>query len=332
MSDIAIPLQPLTVPPATCLPSTLQDLVNVLAECLQVPLPDGYTQIVVSSNTPAPADQGKIWLKLDGSGNPIAFYKYAGGAWVPVAPQSVFWAVDGGTVNALSIGVTNYPNAALSSGLFIVQAATTSTGATTLAVNSFGAKAVKIAGADPYASAILEDHWYIFSYNPGSSTFELLNPSPEVKNPTLAGLWCYQIASGTPAGVIPAGDNTIPLDTTVTAVDFGTLGGNAVALGEGQYWIQGSVYVTDSAGPSSGGIQLALKNGGADVNWQDGFINNVDEGAQISVTGFVSVASGGSASITLQMRVNTGDQLSYGVCPTSARAERPASLTILKLA
>ena len=104
MSDIAIPLQPLTVPPATCLPSTLQDLVNVLAECLQVPLPDGYTQIVVSSNTPAPADQGKIWLKLDGAGNPIAFYKYAGGAWVPVAPQSMFWAADGGTVNALSIG------------------------------------------------------------------------------------------------------------------------------------------------------------------------------------------------------------------------------------
>lgn len=178
MSDIAIPLQPLTVPPATCLPSTLQDLVNVLAECLQVPLPDGYTQIVVSSNTPAPADQGKIWLKLDGSGNPIAFYKYAGGAWVPVAPQIVFWAVDGGTVNALSIGVTNYPNATLSSGLFIVQASNTITGATTLAVNSFPAKAVKIAGADPYSGAILDGHWYIFSYNPGSSTFELLNPSP----------------------------------------------------------------------------------------------------------------------------------------------------------
>lgn len=332
MSDIVIPLTPLTVPPATCLPATTQELIDLCAQCLEVALPDGYTQIVVGSNTPAPEDQGKIWLKLDGSGNPIAFYKYAGGAWVPVAPQMVFWAVDGGTVNALSIGVTNYPNAALSSGLFIVQASNTNTGATTLAVNAFPAKPVKLAGADPYAGAILEDHWYILSYNPGSSTFELLNPSPEVKNPTLVGIWCYQIASGTAAGIIPAGDNTIPLNTTVTAAAFGTLGGNAVALGEGQYLIQASIYVRDSSGPSSGGVQLAIKNGGADVNWQDGFISNIDEGAQLTAMGAVTVTSGGSASITIQLRINTGDELTYGVCPTSARAERPAVLVIQKLA
>ncbi len=92
------------------------------------------------------------------------------------------------------------------------------------------------------------------------------------------------------------------------------------------------MYVIDTTGPSAGDIQLTLKNGGADLNWQDGFVDNVNDGGLISVSTPLVVASGGSASITLQMRVQVGGQLTYGANQTSARAERIAYVSILKLA
>jgi len=326
------PLTALSAPPQACLPSTPQALLNFAAQYLGVIFPTNYTQIVISETTPAAEDQDKIWLKVDSGGAPIGFFLYDSGAWEPITPQNVFFATDTGVANAISVNVSNYPYSALQSGLFIVKVAAENTGATTLTVNSFAAVPVKIGGADPYAAALKANFYYAFAYTGTGSTFEVLNPTPEVKSPTLVAQFAYQEASGTVPAVIPAGDTTIPINTTVSSSPFATLGGNAVALGEGSYFIQAGVFVIDTTGPAAGGMQLTLKNGGADLNWQDGYIDNVNAGAQISTSAVLEVAAGGSASITLQMRVEAGGQLTYGANQTSARAERIAYVSILKLA
>jgi len=169
------PLVPLAVPPQACLPATAQGLIDLAAQYLGVQFPTNYTQIVISDTTPAPADNGKIWLKVDGSGNPIGFFKYAGGVWTAVTPQNVFFGIDTGAANAISVNISNYPYATQQNGLFIVKVKAENTGATTLAINAFGAVAVKIGGADPYAKAFLADRWYAFTYT--GTTFEPLNPS-----------------------------------------------------------------------------------------------------------------------------------------------------------
>ncbi len=197
------PLTALNAPPQSCLPNTPQALLNFFAQYLGVIFPTNYTQIVVSETTPAPEDQDKIWLKVDSGGAPIGFFLYDSGAWVPITPQNVFFSTDTGVANAISVNVSNYPYSALQSGLFIVKVAAENTGATTLTVNSFAAVPVKIGGADPYAAALKANFYYAFTYT--GTTFEILNPTPEVKSPTLVAQFAYQEASGTVPAVIPLG-------------------------------------------------------------------------------------------------------------------------------
>ena len=177
MPDELIPLTALTAPPRLCFPTTVQGLLGYLAQYLAVQLPTGYTQIIVSQTTPDPEDNDKIWLKVDGSGNPIGFLLFSGGVWTPIAPGNVFIATDTGTANALSIVVPNYPHAALVPGVFVVKANADQTGAATLTVNGFAAVPIKIEGADPHEFAIIQGKWYALVFHGG--TFEILNPDPE---------------------------------------------------------------------------------------------------------------------------------------------------------
>lgn len=324
------PLVALSLPPQACLPTTAQGLINLAAQYLGVQFPTNYTQIVISDTTPAPADNGKIWLKVDGSGNPIGFFKYAGGVWTAITPQNVFFGIDTGAANAISVNISNYPYATQQNGLFIVKVKAANTGATTLAINAFGAVAVKIGGADPYANAFLADRWYAFTYT--GTTFEPLNPTPPVQSPTRAAQYVYTAPSGTAPVAIPSGNTTVPLNSTLpNSGTFGTLSGNAVALGEGTYFITGGVQLVDTAGTPGASVQLAIKNASAYINWQDAQVNNVDDTAFVTVQAIWVVPAAGSASISLEVSLSAGN-LHYGVDQTSARAERIASLTILKLA
>lgn len=162
-------------------PETYQQLAELIGSVLRIPFPSGYTQIVVSSTTPLAADQGKIWLKVNGGGVALGFFKYAAGDWLPIAPSNVYFAEDIGTANAMAITVANYPYASLQPGLFVVQANAANTGAATLTVNAFAAKPIKIRGADPYANAFLADGYYLLFYT--GTVFEALNPKDEVITP-----------------------------------------------------------------------------------------------------------------------------------------------------
>lgn len=325
------PLHALNVPPDICLPATTQAIINLVSQYVVGQFPVGFTQIVKSETTPIPADQDKIWLKVDGAGLPIGFFLFVGGNWEPIAPAELYFAPDTGSANSVAITVPNYPHTALDNGLFVVKMNAANTGgAATLTVNAFSAVPIKIGGVDPYANALLEDHYYAFVYT--GTTFEPLNPTPPVQSPTVAAQYVYTEPSGTAPVAIPSGNTTVPLNSTLpNSGTFGTLSGNAVALGEGTYFITGGVQLVDTAGTPGARVQFAIKNAAAYINWQDLEVNNVDDTAFVSVQAIWVVPASGSASISLEVSLSTGN-LHYGVDQSSARAERIASLTILKLA
>lgn len=93
-----------------CWPALPQTLVNEIFEKTRGQLQD-LTGVIASATAPAPEDQDKLWVKLDGFGRPLNNFIYAGGLWLwphPVAASSGFrwmWAgnpadiptLDGGT-------------------------------------------------------------------------------------------------------------------------------------------------------------------------------------------------------------------------------------------
>lgn len=326
------PLHALNVPPDICLPATTQAIINLVSQYVVGQFPVGFTQIVKSDTTPIPADQDKIWLKVDSGGFPIGFFLFSGGDWEAIAPSELYFASDTGSANSVAITVPNYPHTALDNGLFVVKMNAANTGgAATMTVNAFAAVPIKIGGVDPYAKALLEDHYYAFVYT--GTSFEPLGPTPPVQSPAKAAVYIYEAPSGTAPVTIPSGNTTVPLNITLpNSANFGTLSGNAVALGEGTYVITGTVQLVDTAGPPAGMLQFAIKNAAAYINWQDLQINNVDDTSLVTVSAVWVVPAGGSASISLELSLSSASDLKYGVDVSSARSERIASLTILKLA
>lgn len=324
------PLHALNVPPDTCLPPTTQDIINLVAQYVVGQFPVGFTQIVKSETTPIPADQDKIWLKVDSGGFPIGFFLFAGGNWEPIAPAELYFAPDTGGANSVAITVPNYPHSALDNGLFVVKMNAANTGgAATLTVNAFAAVPIKIGGVDPYANALLEDHYYAFVYT--GTSFEPLGPTPPVQSPAKVAQFLYQEPSGTAAAAINSGTNAVPLNFVASADPFATLGGGAVALGEGTYLITAGVQILDNSGTPGVTGQFCIKNSAAYIGWKDFQCNNVDDTSFCEVQTVWVVPAGGSASISLEIAVSSGNGF-YAVDIGSARAERIASLTILKLA
>ena len=165
-----------TIDPGACF-GTWQETLNAFAAALRIPFPSGYTQIVVSASTPDPADQGKIWLKVTGGGEPIGFYYYYGGAWVPINPPNVYFGTDAGAVNAYVVAAVSptYPLAALGQGVFFIKITTQNTGASTLQINAFAAKAIKVGGADLWSGALKASRWYAMVYD--GTNFEVVGIS-----------------------------------------------------------------------------------------------------------------------------------------------------------
>lgn len=165
-----------TIDPGACF-GTWQETLNAFAAALRIPFPSGYTQIVVSASTPDPSDQGKIWLKVDGGGAPVGFFYYSGGAWVPINPPNVYFGTDSGAANAYVVGAVSptYPLAALSQGVFFINITTQNTGASTLQINAFAAKGIKVGGADLWSGALKAGRWYAMVYD--GTNFEVVGIS-----------------------------------------------------------------------------------------------------------------------------------------------------------
>lgn len=151
-----------TLPQGFC-PSTEQDRLDQYAESLSITIGDYYGQFVISSTTPDPADQDKIWLKLDGSDNPIGFFKYVSGAWTWIDAPNVWVAAAGGSANAYTLTFLNYPSSTgpRTGDVFIFSVPAANTGASTLNLNSTGAEAIKSAGGALWSGALELNKWYL---------------------------------------------------------------------------------------------------------------------------------------------------------------------------
>lgn len=157
-----------TLPQGFC-PSTEQERLDEYAESLSITIGDYYGQFVISGTTPSSGDQDKVWLKLDGGGSPIGFFYYVGGVWTQIDPPNVWVATGGGSINAYTITVSNYPS---TTGprtndvfFFSIPALQSNTAASTLNLNSTGAKNLKSANGDLWNRALEEKKWYSAVYD-----------------------------------------------------------------------------------------------------------------------------------------------------------------------
>lgn len=96
---------------------------------------------VVQSGTPAAGDQGKAWLRIDINGYPIEalFWVTAAGTWVRWFTVPKYPSSSGGVANALTITFNPTVLTRAVGDRFWFIAAATSTGATTLAIDSLAA-------------------------------------------------------------------------------------------------------------------------------------------------------------------------------------------------
>jgi hypothetical protein len=147
-------------------------MLNLFSSHQTVEIPAGHTEIVVSEAAPGPADQDKVWLKIDGTGDPVNFYWFNGGSWKEVNPPNVFWGIASNVLNAYSLAVAKPPPALVTGQLYLFKVPTANTGAATLQVNAFGAFAFNAAGL-PLVAGQLVVNAYIGAIWTGT-TFELM--------------------------------------------------------------------------------------------------------------------------------------------------------------
>jgi hypothetical protein len=170
MAAQEIVVTPHTLPAGYCF-TTLQDLLDTFSSHQTVLLPAGSTQIIVSDSTPGPADQDKVWLKVDGVGNPVNFYWFNGGSWKEVNPPLVFWGIGSNVGNAYTVSVANPPPALVTGQMYMFKVPTSNTGAATLQVNAFGSFSFNAAGVALTAGQLVVNS-YIGAIWTGT-TFEL---------------------------------------------------------------------------------------------------------------------------------------------------------------
>ena len=82
-------LQGKQVPAGTDFPGTVQGLVNLLAQYLQVAGLDAFNGINSGPDEPSSGSRDKVWYRVDTSGNPLGWYYWDGLAWAPVPIKAV---------------------------------------------------------------------------------------------------------------------------------------------------------------------------------------------------------------------------------------------------
>lgn len=82
-------LNPLNVPSGTEFPGTVQGLLQLLAEYLEISGLEDFNGVNYGSVEPDPADRDKAWLRTDGSGNFLGWYVWTGAGWT-ILPSKAF--------------------------------------------------------------------------------------------------------------------------------------------------------------------------------------------------------------------------------------------------
>ncbi len=82
-------LNPLNVPSGTEFPGTVQGLLQLIAEYLEIVGLEDFNGVNYGSVEPDPADRDKAWLRTDGSGDFLGWYVWDGSQW-SILPAKAF--------------------------------------------------------------------------------------------------------------------------------------------------------------------------------------------------------------------------------------------------
>lgn len=82
-------LNPLNVPFATEFPGTVQGLLQLIAEYMEITGLQDFNGVNYGSVEPDPEDRDKAWLRTDGGGNFLGWYVWTGAAWT-ILPSKAY--------------------------------------------------------------------------------------------------------------------------------------------------------------------------------------------------------------------------------------------------
>ena len=165
------------LPAGYCYTGDLNSLFQAALSVSFVAISDSYTQIIISETTPAPADQNKVWVQINGSGTPLGSFRYASGAWQRIL-GAPYYGVDVGVVNAIQVTFpSDFTILALSDlvgRVFLIKPSTTSTGNVLVQINSLPPTALRYFGAEIPAGKIVANSIIGVVYD--GTQFQLITP------------------------------------------------------------------------------------------------------------------------------------------------------------
>lgn len=86
------PLTVTTIPDNTCYPTTVQSLLNLVAEYSTLVIPGNEVAYIISDTTPSSENQNKLWFQTassgSGYGSPKVIRWYVDGSWLEFAQLS----------------------------------------------------------------------------------------------------------------------------------------------------------------------------------------------------------------------------------------------------
>lgn len=207
----------------------------------------------------------------------------------------------GGSANAYTLTYSVAPAAYYTGQIFAFKANFTNTGATTINVNTLGAKNVFVNNAACVGGEIISGNWYVVGYD--GTQFQMLSPIAS-QHGALIGLQKFS-AAGTSTYTPTAGANTYVAEV----VGGGGGGGGCASTGAGQ--------VAVASGGGGGGY--ALKRGL--ISAISGATVTVGAGGTGGTAGANNGTAGGTSSIGAVVTASGG-----GLGPGAAAASPPVSL------
>lgn len=211
----------------------------------------------------------------------------------------------GGTANAITLTYSVAPAAYYTGQVFTFKAGATNTGATTVNVNSLGAKNLYVDAAACVGGEIISGKWYVIGYD--GTQFQLLSPAA-TSHGKLIGVQVFT-ASGTATYTPTAGTNSV----VVEVVGAGGGGGGAAAPAGGQCSMGGAGgaggYAKKRITASFSGVTVTVgaKGTGGTAGANNGTAGGTSSfGALISATGG-SLGQGGSAAASPVLQAKIGN-------------------------
>lgn len=120
------PLTVVNVPTNTCYPTTIQSLLNLIADYTTLVVPGNPQAYIISATPPSANNQNKLWFQTEtpdtGYGTPKVVRWYVGGEWrefaqlsqgdrILVAAEAIIsspWGEYGYTYSFSGLGISNY--------------------------------------------------------------------------------------------------------------------------------------------------------------------------------------------------------------------------------